>query len=165
MLFRSRGGNQSLIVVKKDSTIKNTWKYIAEDVMYCIVDNLAIRSKAADIIGAYSPMVLKAIEMIGGNIKEVCKVGLIVVCNYYGIKLSELELNSLVELFCYRVSADKHPITVKNGLLMRDMRWMTVIFANHYGKLRTLQYKGKTRKPINPETITDAGATCNFDYL
>jgi hypothetical protein len=87
------------------------------------------------------------------------------VCNYYDIKLSILELYSLTELLCYRCEDFIDPITTKKGLLRRDMRWIVVVFANHYGKLKDLQSQNKTDKAIRPQTITDAVALCNFDYM
>ena len=159
------GGKESLIVVKSDTLPRHSWKYQVKEITYCIVINEAAKAWATKIIASYSPVILKAVKLINGDIRNVCKNGISIVCNYYGVQLSTLELYSLTELLCYRCDAHQDPITTKKGMLRRDMRWMAVVFANHYGKLRNLQIKDKTRRPVRPEIITDTVAFCNFDYI
>lgn len=159
------GGKESLVVTSPYLTPPHSWKYQTETVTYCIVVNESVKAWAAKMIAAYNPIILKAVKLMNGDVRTVCKNGIAIVCNYYGVKLSALELYSLTELLCYRCEVCEDPITTKKGLLRRDMRWMAVTFANHYGKLRELQLRGKTRRPVRPETITDTVAFCNFDYI
>lgn len=158
------GGKESLIAVSPGSVPPHSWKYETEKLTYCIVVNESVKVWGTRIVASYNPIVFKAIKLMNGDVRTVCRNGIIMVCNYYGVKLSLLELYSLTELLCYRCEAYEDPITTKKGLLRRDMRWMAVTFANHYGKLRELQLRGKTKRPVRPETVTDTVAFCNFDY-
>lgn len=160
-----RGGDESLVVFNGTIIQKCTWKYVKNNQTYAIINNEDIKSIAIKIIAAYNPIVLKEVKIMGGDIKEVCRNGILIVCKYYGIELSKLELYSLAELLCYRVSDSSFPITTKDGLADRKMRWMTTIFANHFGLLANIQMRGVTRHPIHPETITESFALCNFDYM
>ena len=172
-----KGGKQSIVVLTQGMLRSYQWKYETEDIIYALLDNSAAMPYATRVVAAYNPAVLTAVKLVNGDVKTVCKNGITVVCNYYGVELSTLELYSLTELMCYRCEAysvpskakeeDKYvkPITTKEGLASRDMRWMTVAFANHYGKVKELQTKGRTRKMVRPDTITDAAAFCNFTYM
>lgn len=159
------GGSESLVLMKPGRLPEHSWKYEATEGTYCIVNNERAMSKASSMIGAYNPLILKAVRAIKGDVRTVCRNGISMVCQYYGIVLSELELYSVTELFCYKCEASNIPITANTGLAARNMRWMANIFANHYGKFRNLQYQGKTNRLIHPQTITEAVAFCNFDYL
>mgnify|MGYP002713734647 CR=1 FL=1 len=159
------GGSETLIGIIPGSLPPHFWKYETKEIVYCIVNTESARPWATRILAAYSPTILKAVKLMKGDTRTVCRNGINIVCNYYGVKLSTLELYSITELLCYRCEVYTEPITTKKGLLKRDMRWMTVTFANHYGKLKSLQDRGKTRKSVRPETITDAVALCNFDYI
>ena len=159
------GGKESLIVLQKGSLPPYSWKYETKNIVYCVVENYKAKPWASKIIVAYSPIILKAVKLINGDVRAVCRNGIIMICNYYGVQLSMLELYSLTELLCYKCEDSIEPITTKKGLLKRDMRWMAVVFANHYGKLKDLQVRGKTANPVRPQTITDAVALCNFDYM
>lgn len=162
------GGSESLVAFLPGSLPKHSWKYVNKDmgnITFCIVDNTQVKVSASRVVAAYHPTVLKTVKLVGGDIREVCKNGIVVVCNYYDIKLSKLELYSLTELLCYRPEVTNEPITTKSGMRKRNMRWLAVVFANHYGKLSELQYQGITKRPLRPEVITDAAAFCNFDYV
>ena len=160
-----QGGPRSLVVLLPGTPIAAEWTYYTSDAVYAIVDNQSIRSRATSVLGAYSPEVLKAVKLSSMSVQQVCSVGFRVVCTYYGIKLSELEFWAFVELLCYRCEAVAEPITTKQGTIKRDMRWLVSVFSNHYGKLQDFQNRGKTKRFIQPETITDAAATCNFGCL
>lgn len=160
-----KGGEESLIYIESGELPVHSWKYKTAKGIYCVVNNDLAVSSARKIIAAYNPIILRAIKSIGGDIRTVCKNGVVIVCNYYNIKLSTLELYSVTELLCYRCEASSDPITTKSGLEARNMRWMVTMFANHYTKLIPLQNKGITRKLVRPQTITEAVSLCNFDYL
>lgn len=159
------GGPTSLVVFKSYCPSNCIWKLEKDDLIYTIVNNQSVKDKGIRVVAAYNPVVLKAVKLVGGDVKAVCRNGLKVVCNYYGIKLSALELESATELLSYRPESSSLPITTKHGLLSRNMRWMTVLFANHYGILKRIQSKRLTEKLVRPETITDATAFCNFDFI
>lgn len=160
-----KGGPKSLVVLLPGTRINAVWKYSTSEALYTIVDHQSVRSKATSIVGAYSPEVLKVVKLSKMNVQQVCATGVQTVCKYYNVKLSELEFWAFVELLCYRCEAATEPITTKQGTLKRDMRWMVSVFSNHYGKVQDLQDRGKTRRFVQPETITEAAATCNFNYL
>lgn len=159
------GGPTSLVVFKSECPNNCIWKLQKGDLFYTIVNNESIKDKAVKVVAAYNPTVLKAVKLLGGDVRSVCRNGIQVVCNYYNINLSVLELESVTELLSYRPSANSAPITTKIGMLKRNMRWMAVIFANHYGILKRLQEKRLTETFIRPETIVDATAFCNFDFI
>ena len=159
------GGSTSLVVFKSYCPLNCIWKLEKDDLVYSIVDNQSIKDNGIKVVAAYNPVVLKAVKLVGGDVKTVCRNGLMVVCNYYDIKLSTLELESATELLSYRPELSPLPITTKYGLLRRNMRWMTTVFANHYGVLAKMQSKRLTERFIRPETITDATAFCNFDFV
>lgn len=160
-----KGGSESLVVFNGTINKKCSWKYVRDHQTYAIVNSESIKDIAIKIIAGYNPVVLKEVKIMGGNIKEVCRNGILVVCNYYNIKLSKLELYCLAELLCYKCSDSSSPITTKDGLNDRKMRWMTTIFANHFGLLADMQKRGITRHAITPETITESFAFGNFDYI
>lgn len=159
-----RGGDESLVVFEGNINRDCTWKYVDGHKTYAIINSESIKDLAIKVVAAYNPVVLKEVKIMNGDVKEVCRNGILVVCNYYGVKLSKLELYSLAELMCYKCSESSYPMTTKDGLLHRKMRWMTTIFANHFGLMANMQLRGVTRKSINPETITESFALCNFDY-
>ena len=160
-----KGGSESLVVFNGTINKRCTWKYMNGNETFAIIRNESVKDIATKIIAAYNPVVLKEVKIMDGNVKEVCRNGILVVCNYYNIKLSKLELYSLAELLCYKCSISSSPITTKDGLNDRKMRWMTTIFANHFGLLADMQKKGMTKYPISPETITESFAFGNFDYI
>ena len=159
------GGPSSLVVFRGDCPTKYIWRLVQGDLTYAIVTNEDVKDKVIKVVGAYSPAVLTAVKLVGGDVRSVCRNGIQTVCNYYGIKLSPLEMESVTELFSYRPDAYPKPITTKDGAFRRNLRWMAVLFANHYGKLQTLQNRRITERFVRPETITDATSFCNFDYI
>jgi hypothetical protein len=160
-----RGGPTSLVVFNSYEPHNCIWKYKKDDLTYAVVNNDSVKDNAIKLVAAYNPVVLKAAKLMGGDVRAICKNGIQVVCNYYGIKLSYLELESATELLSYKPEAHISPITTKEGLLARNMRWMVVLFATHYGRLKGLQHRRLTERFVRPETITDATAFCNFDYI
>ena len=159
------GSKESLIALQKGSLPPHSWKYQNGNIVYCVVDNKKAKPWASKIIAGYNPIILRAVQLVNGDVQKVCRNGITMVCSYYGVSLSILELYSLTTLLCYRSEDSTEPITTKKGLLQRDMRWIVVVFANHYGKLKDLQLENKTNKSVRPQTITDAVALCNFDYM
>lgn len=159
------GGPESLVVFKSEDPSRYLWKTTQGNLVYAIVDNETVKDKAIKVVAAYSPVVLTAVKLVGGDVRSVCRNGIQVVCNYYGIKLSPLEVESVTELFSYAPEVDTRPITTKNGASRRNLRWMAVLFANHYGKLRDIQRRRVTERFVRPETVTDAAAFCNFDFM
>jgi hypothetical protein len=80
-----------------------------------VVNNDSVKDNAIKLVAAYNPVVLKAAKLMGGDVRAICKSGIQVVCNYYGIKLSCLELEFATELLSYKPEANISPITTKEG--------------------------------------------------
>lgn len=162
-----QGGPTTLVAMRAHSSVESVWKYVdaTQKVAYYLVDPKNVKSAARNMTASYSPSVLKAVKLVGNDPKEACHNGIKLLCNYYGISLSQLEMASVVELMSYRVDASSAPITSKLGVSSREARWLVAVFANHYGKLRQAQKKGYTKRPVHPETITEAAALCNYSYL
>lgn len=161
-------GDDLTMVALSGGTIRDsvmTYKSTEDNVTYCIADVNSIRPLVRRVVAAYNPKVLRAVELVGGDTLSVCKRGINIVCNYYGIRIDELELSSVAVLLCYGLDSSGLPTTTKKGMLDRSMRWLAVVFANHYGKNKTLYSGGYTKKYVKPETATEASAFCNFDYL
>ncbi|KJZ68976.1 hypothetical protein HIM_11633 [Hirsutella minnesotensis 3608] len=162
------GSDVTLVVLSRGPPPEAEMVYSSSDennVMYCVSHVDAIRPLARRVVASYNPTVLRAVEIIGGDSLAVCKKGISVVCNYYGISLDDLELSSAAVLMCYGLGASNEPATTKRGMLQRSMRWLAVVFANHYGKTKSLHIQGLTRHYVHPQTATEASAFCNFDYL
>lgn len=159
------GGDESLVVFEGNVSLECSWKYVQDEKTYVIALNDSIKALATRVVAAYSPEVLNEVKIMNGNMKQVCRNGIVLVCNYYKIELSKLELHALAELLCFRCELSPIPITTKKGIRGRDLRWMVTIFADHFGVLSKLQSRGLTRRSIKPETITEATAFCNFDNI
>lgn len=162
-----QGGTKSLVVFRGTASQSAEWSLVRaeKNMTFSIVENDKVRVRGADVIASYNPVVLKYVSLLGGNVKEVCRNGIMVVCHYYRLKPSRLELDSLTELMSYKPEASSLPITTRGGMSGRNMRWMSSLFANHYGLLNDMQRRRLTARQVPPETITEAAAFCNFSNL
>jgi hypothetical protein len=159
------GGKETLVVFNGTINVPCTWKYIAGSNVYAILSPESAILNITKIVGSYNPIVLNAVKSIDGNIKEVCKNGIAVVCNYYNVKLSLLELSSLAELMCFECGASSIPITNKSGIKKRNIRWLVKVFSDHYGLIFDLQNRRLTKDFVVPETTTEAASFANFSFM
>lgn len=115
------------------------WKYVSNSSTFylCKPEKLPIPLRRS-IVGAYNPIVLRYVSNIGGNVQAVCRRGITTVCNYYGVRMSEVELNDASYVFSYDVKASIHPITCREGMLMRSLGWVETMLATDHTKLKDL---------------------------
>lgn len=161
------GGGDTIVCLSDNVPGKYKWNYVQEGtgVTFRIAEIDDLKHVASKIIGAYNPVVLGWLELLGHSTRLVCEKGLSIVCNYYSIRLSEEEMKCAVELFTYAPGASNYPITTKEGMVDRDMRWMVVLFATHYGRFRSMQLRRVTNKFTDIDTIVEADAYCNYRPL
>ncbi|KAJ4002535.1 hypothetical protein NW766_012860 [Fusarium irregulare] len=112
------------------------------------------------IKSAYSPEILSVIQKQGLSVRAVCENGIKVVCNYYGVRISALELHDVSVVFSYRPEASVHPITTREGMMSRELGWIETFEATDYTKLPSLEGNFET-----PDTSTAAMFMSNFSNL
>lgn len=125
----------------------------------CIAaDNAGEREVIDHVVGAYSPVVLARVKQ--GRRKEVCRLGVRVVFNYYGLRLEGDDIEDLVEAMCYGVSLSTLPVTTREGMFNRKLGWMETLMACDYTKLPSLagSFSG-------PHSATSATMCANFSKL
>lgn len=163
-----KGDDISLVAFENVNLRKCKWKSVKGNITYALVVNNDVRETAVSVVAAYNPVVLNYVSMIKRDpkcVKSVCRNGILMVCNYYGVTMSPLELEALTELMSYKPEASVHPITTKKGMYDRCLKWMVTLFANHFGMFKTLQDRGLTQRCVKPDTATDAAAFGNYDYV
>lgn len=137
------------------------WKYARSASVFCLCEPALIPVKyTMSIIGAYNPVVLTMVQDYGNDVVSVCARGIRTICNYYKIKMSELELNDISYVFSYKPGASNHPITSRDGLTSRSLGWIETLQATDYTKLRNLQTDFEA-----PHTTTAAMFMSNFSLL
>lgn len=112
------------------------------------------------IVGGYNPIVLTYVLNQNGNVYDVCKRGVMTICNYYGIYMSEVELSDITHVFSYDVKASVHPITSREGMLARSLGWIETLLATDHSKLPEMI--GGRGVPL---TTTSAMFMSNFEDL
>ena len=110
------------------------WKYSASGVTKCLINpKQAPVCIFARVVAAYNPVVLAAVEEM--NRVKVVERGILTVCNYYGIRLTEVEATDVVQMYVYRVGDSDYPITSRPGLLARELNWIETLLATDYTKI------------------------------
>lgn len=112
------------------SSMKPIWRFELEDgiLVLCEVKDVA-GDVASRITGAYNPQIVSAAQKHKHTAQQLCYNGISVVCSYYGIRLTPVELNDLSYLMSFRISWSKDPITTRKGMLARSLPWIETIEA------------------------------------
>lgn len=114
------------------------------------------------IKGSYNPIVL---SMIQPNKRlEVCETMITYATAYFELALSETEIRSLAVLFSYEVHLSPLPITTRDGITARNLRWTEVTMANHYTGL-TESVNRKDIEFSSIETVSACLMAGNFREL
>lgn len=121
-------------------------------------DDKCTRDLSQYIVGAYSPVILALIEP--ERRRDVCRTGIVVVCNYYSVKFEGDDIVDLSIAMSYATEKSVLPITTRAGLLERNMGWAETLMATDYTKLPYLT--GSVSKPWSP---TSAAMCSNFDNV
>ncbi len=88
---------------------------------------------------AYNPEVLNMASKHNLDIKSICRNGIILICNYYGIHMFDIEIHDLAVMFSYRSDSSKDPITNRSGMMARQLGWIETFEATDYTKLPSLE--------------------------
>lgn len=159
-------GEMTLIEVSNDAPAVDSsrwykWKYTWKMGTFylCKPDKFPIPLRRS-IIGGYNPTVLRYVTNAGGDVRAVCKRGIVTVCNYYGVRMSNVELTDASAVFSYDVTASIHPITCREGMLQRSLGWVETMLATDHTKLKNLV--GCTSTAL---TTSSAMLMSNFEDL
>ena len=110
------------------------------DVVHALCKPKNVKSKVCRYVkSAYNPEILSAINKQRLDIRGVCRNGITMICNYYGIRISELEIHDLSVLFSYMPDASRDPITTRSGMISRQLGWIETFEATDYTKLPSLE--------------------------
>lgn len=145
------------------SKLESTWKYVNSDAS--LINILCKPSSVKGgickyVYAAYNPIILSTLVSSENNVLEICKRGITIVCNYYKIQVSPIELHDLAAVYSYRPGASRHPITSREGMMSRNLGWIETFQATDYTKLPSLQSEFEY-----PDSTSSATFMSNFDNL
>ena len=112
------------------------------------------------VYAAYNPVILSKCMKYRESIADVCKRGISIICNYYYVQMSPVELNDLVAAYTYNIRMSSNPITTREGMLSRELGWIETLLGTDYTKLAGLE--GVFEKP---NSSTSAMFLANFKNL
>lgn len=160
------GSDPSLMVVSGEDVPDALWKYTPPgNITYCFVRNAHVGRYARRIVATYSPVGIKAARFAGSDVLAICKRGILVVCKVHGVSLTELELSALAVLMCHEASSSHLPVTVRDGMPPRHLRWLPTLFNSHYGEMRQMQRAGLTNRYVKLDTIVEAVSHASFGRI
>lgn len=110
------------------------------------------------IKSAYNPEVLS--KVVEDKRTKVCANGIRIICNYYSINISAVEINDISYMYSYSVPLSNDPITSRSGLTARKLAWIETFEATDYKKLPDIESNFET-----PDTTTAAMFISNFNNL
>lgn len=157
-----------LTVVQFSSTVGDAiinscepvWRYTGYNTTILCEPSNVSRIAADYISAAYNPVVLSKIAKRRNDATEVCRTGIRLICNYYKIAMSQIELHDISVVFSYDPSASESPITTAEGVLSRSLGWIETLLATDYTTLPDLECDFET-----PNTSTAAMFTGNFNNM
>jgi len=137
------------------------WVYEIDGVIVTLIrhENVTI-DISRYVTATYSPAVLTLCKTEGRDIVNICKAGVKLICNYYSVPISPVELSDMSYVLTYEVEASIAPITSREGLMSRNLGWVEQLLATDYSKLPALHSNHET-----PETSTAAMFMGNFKHL
>jgi hypothetical protein len=114
------------------------------------------------ILGSYNPTILSKFDE--SERLEICRRGVEAVVRYSSFEFSATQIMSLAVLFSFKVEDSPYPITTREGISARGLRWTEVMMANHYNMLIEMLDKGNI--PFSPlDTISSCLMGGNFTGL
>jgi hypothetical protein len=144
------------------STISDiSWKYTNSEGLWLLCRPQKIHPLLVyRIKAAYNPVILAQIDRIRGDTINICRTGIRIICNYYSIAISDIELMDISYALSYMPSASAHPITTREGLIARKLGSIETLLATDYTKLPQLEWNFE-----DPYTTTSAMLMSNFNHL
>lgn len=133
------------------------------DVLQMLCKPKDVKSNVSKYITtAYNPEILTLASRQNSiaNLRGICENGIKLICNYYNIHISEIEMHDVSIVFSYRPDASIHPITTRDGMMSREIGWIETFEATDYTKLPSLEGDFEI-----PDTSTAAMFTSNFNNL
>ncbi len=138
------GSDLTLVIFSLDfipsrikSSINPVWMNKSLDGIYVLCKPNSLASIPRHyIIGSYNPIVLSFVE--DKKRFDVCRLAISKVVQYYEFALSDTEIHCVAALFSYKPELSRQPITTRDGMKDRNLRWTEVVMANHYTELRNM---------------------------
>jgi hypothetical protein len=135
------GLENTLVIIKGTRDINKLKKILRPQLIDRVGDNIHClckpRSAAtlieSDIIGTYSPVVLKHVSE--SRRMDVCKRAITEVVKYHSLPISDSEITAMATLYSFRPHASASPVTTRKGISARSFHWLDVTMANHYAGL------------------------------
>ncbi|KIW35755.1 uncharacterized protein PV06_11902, partial [Exophiala oligosperma] len=88
------------------SGMKPKWNYESGGLITLLCEPAAFtRAACKYLVAAYNPIILLKASNVNKDIKGLCRRGIILICNYYSIGMSEIELDDISAVVSYRPSA------------------------------------------------------------
>lgn len=119
------------------SSVKPRWINACDDGNYVLCNPTSLSSVPEIYIKAsYNPVVLSLVA--DSRRLHVCKLAITKVVSYYGFSLSDTEIHCIAALFSYKTDLSPNPITTRDGIKRRRLRWTEVVMSSHYSELRCM---------------------------
>jgi hypothetical protein len=137
------------------------WRYAVDDGIVVLCRPQQLNSDVSNyVIGTYNPKILSSISENKKTHQETCQVALTVVANYYGIRLTPMELKDLSYVLSYKVASSPNPITTRRGMLDRSLPWIETMEGTDVTKLQELKTGWQ-----EPFSSTSSMFTSNFSRM
>jgi hypothetical protein len=167
-VLEPKGGKlPSLVVFSENcpssvvSQVDPLWKYKADGGIVALCKKQYFNAEVSRYItGSYSPRMTSSIANNKFTAQQLCHTSLIVACNYYGIRLTPIELKDLSYVLSYEISLSSSPITTRSGLLARSLPWIETIEGTDVTKLQEIKTGWQ-----EPFSSTSSMFTSNFSRM
>jgi hypothetical protein len=167
-VLEPKGGKlPSLVVFSENcpssvvSQVDPLWKYKADGGIVALCKKQYFNAEVSRYItGSYSPRMTSSIANNKFTAQQLCHTSLIVACNYYGIRLTPIELKDLSYVLSYEISSSSSPITTRSGLLARSLPWIETIEGTDVTKLQEIKTGWQ-----EPFSSTSSMFTSNFSRM
>lgn len=141
--------------------LRPIWRYVIDDSVVVLCRAQELESDTYPYLtGTYNPTVLGKIRNCGLTPQELCFNGLSVVCNYYRLRLTYLELLDISYVLSFRVSKSIEPITTRAGMLARNLSWVETLEGTDVTKIQSLRTQWQ-----QPFSSTSSMFTANFSRM
>lgn len=167
-VLEPKGAKLPTILVFKSSVptmlvdrLKPIWRYTVDDSVVVLCSAQELESDAYSYLtGTYNATVLGKVRNCELTAQQLCFNGLSVVCNYYKLRLTYLELLDISYVLSFRVSKSTDPITTRAGMLARNLSWVETLEGTDVTKIQSLKTQWQ-----RPFSSTSSMFTANFSRM